>query len=61
MADTPKPVNIRSKLFSQICDDAERDNLNPGEVKPRETYPVYNFSGRQFHEDLKTGKVKGRP
>lgn len=56
----PQPVNMRVKLFSQLCDEADRADLKPGEVKPRDSYPVYDFSGRQFYEG-NDGKIKGKP
>jgi hypothetical protein len=55
-----KPNNMAVVLFSQLCEQAEQNNLQPGEPKPKESYPVYNFSGREFFEG-KDGKVRGRP
>ena len=55
-----KPVNMPVVLWSQLCDQAEQNNLQPGEVKPKETVAVYDFSGKQFFED-KNGKIKARP
>ena len=60
MAEQPQPVNLRVKTFSQLCKEAERSDLRPGELKPKDSYPVYTFGGKQFYEH-KDGKVTSKP
>ena len=55
-----KPNNMAVVLFSQLCEQAEQNNLQPGEVKPKESVAVYDFSGKEFYEH-KDGKIKARP
>lgn len=56
-------VNMPNKLHSTLCDEADRADLQPGEVRPRDDmYPVFEFSGgHTFYEKQNgTGPVKQR-